>query len=72
MADWITTDEAALISGYHVNYIRQIIRKNKIKAEKKGRDWWVDKTSLLEYVSQATSAKDKRHGPQQPPKTVDK
>ena len=63
MAEWITTDEASQISGYHVNYLRQIIRKNKIMAEKRGRDWWVDKTSLLEYVAHAATTTDKRHGP---------
>ncbi|MCS6846526.1 MAG: helix-turn-helix domain-containing protein [Anaerolineae bacterium] len=63
MPDWITTTEAAEISGYHVNYLRQIIRKRKIKAEKRGRDWWVDKDSLLTYLKGASTSKDKRRGP---------
>jgi excisionase family DNA binding protein len=65
MSDWITTDEAAALSGYHVNYIRQIIRKRKIKADKKGRDWWVDKQSLLDYLKEAAGSDDKRQGPKQ-------
>ena len=44
--DWITTREAAEISGYHVNYIRRLIRRGKIAAEKKGSMWWVDGDSL--------------------------
>lgn len=72
MADWITTDEAAEISGYHINYLRQLIRKNKIAAEKKGRDWWVDKDSLRDYMNEAQDAGDRRHGPHTPPKAVDK
>ena len=30
---WITTREAAEISGYHINYIRRLIRQGKIAAE---------------------------------------
>jgi excisionase family DNA binding protein len=65
MAEWITTPEAARLSGYHVNYLRQIIRQGKIKAEKKGRDWWVNQDSLMEYLNEAQTIQDKRHGPQQ-------
>ena len=63
MADWITTEEAAELSGYHIFYLRRVIRSGKIKAEKKGGSWWIDRSSLLEYSKQATTSDDKRHGP---------
>ena len=50
MPDWITTEEAADISGYHVNYIRRLIRQDKVSARKAGLMWWVDRDSLQKYV----------------------
>ena len=63
MADWITTEEAAQISGYHLEYIRRIIRGKRIRAEKKGGQFWVDRQSLLEYLEAAKESRDKRQGP---------
>jgi len=56
--DWITTTEAAKISGYHVEYLRWLIRNSHIDAQKWGREWMVNSASLLEYLS-----KDKKPGP---------
>lgn len=62
MADWITTDEAHEMSGYNVAYLRELIRTEKITAQKKGGAYWVDKQSLLAYMEAAKKAGDKRHG----------
>ena len=62
MADWITTDEARDISGYNIAYLRELIRKDKIGAQKKGGAYWVDKQSLLKYIEAAKDVGDKRHG----------
>ena len=62
MADWITTDEAAEISGYHVVYLRELIRNKKIEAEKKGGSFWVKRESLMTYMKEAEASTDKRHG----------
>jgi excisionase family DNA binding protein len=43
LIEWITTAEAAELTGYNLEYIRQMIRRRVIVAEKKGRDWWVDR-----------------------------
>jgi hypothetical protein len=32
--EWITTNEAAQISGYHVEYIRRLVRESQITARK--------------------------------------
>jgi excisionase family DNA binding protein len=59
---WITTVEACGISGYHINYIRQLIRAGKIGARKFGPIWQVNRVSFLEYLSQ-TESQGKRRGP---------
>lgn len=49
MADEILTGEAAEILGVTRVAIYKLIRENKIKGEKRGRDFWVDKKSLEDY-----------------------
>jgi len=63
MADWITTTEAAELSGYHPEHLRELIRTGVIKAQKWGRDWQVSRASLLAYIQEAEKSKDKRRGP---------
>jgi len=64
MSDWITTTEAVRISGFHVEHIRRLIRNGQIGARKWGREWMVDKTSLIAYL-----AMERRPGPK--PKRTD-
>lgn len=46
---WITTRAAAELSGYTVVYIRRLIRKGRVEATRAGRDWLVNRSSLLAY-----------------------
>jgi excisionase family DNA binding protein len=50
LPDWITTQEAAELSGFHPEYVRRLARQGKIGAEKKGRDWWIDRDVLHAYL----------------------
>jgi excisionase family DNA binding protein len=61
--DWITTAEAAELSRYHVNYIRQLVRAGKIEAQKFGPVLQISKKSLLSYLEKARKSDDKRWGP---------
>jgi excisionase family DNA binding protein len=61
--DWITTAEAAEISGYHPEYLRRLTRKGVIKARKFGIVWQVSRNSLITYLQKAKSSEDKRKGP---------
>jgi excisionase family DNA binding protein len=70
MPEWLSVKEAAELSGYHANYIRKLIRKNQIEAEKKGPMWWIDKDSLRAYLEAAQSHDDKRYGPRTEPKLL--
>jgi excisionase family DNA binding protein len=63
MAYWITTQEAAELSKYHPDHLREIIREGKIHARKFGIVWMVNRQSLLAYVRAADKSKDKRRGP---------
>ncbi len=65
MPDWITIDEAAVLSGYNAAYLRRLIRGGKLSAEKKGLMWWVDRKALIAYLRQAQQQVDRRHGPKQ-------
>jgi excisionase family DNA binding protein len=65
MADWLSVDEAAELSGYSAEYIRRLIRNAKILAQKKGLMWWVDRHSLQAYLKEATDSDDPRRGPKQ-------
>ena len=64
MVDWITTAEAANLSGYHLVHLRRLIRAGKIKAQKFGPTWQVDRLSLIVYVRKVEKLGAKR-GPKQ-------
>jgi excisionase family DNA binding protein len=65
MADWITTAEAAKISGYHPKHIQRLVRAKKIKAQKWGIQWQISQASLLAYLKTVEKKGDKR-GPKRP------
>lgn len=67
MPDYITTIEAAELSGYNTEYIRQMIRAGTITAVKRGRDWWVDRKSFMGYLRAVRRHKKGHYGPQNPP-----
>ena len=60
---WITTEQAAELSGYHVIYLLDLLRSGKVKGRKFGPIWQVSRASLLEYVNEAKKSEDKRRGP---------
>ncbi len=63
MVDWITTTEAVALTGYHPDYLRDLIQEGKIKARKFGQVWQVNRKSLLAYVQAAEKSQDRRRGP---------
>ncbi|MFC1974767.1 helix-turn-helix domain-containing protein [Chloroflexota bacterium] len=50
--EYVSVEEAAGITGYAITYIRQLLRENKIKAQKKGTMWWIDLESLKTYKTE--------------------
>jgi excisionase family DNA binding protein len=52
LPDYLTTEEAAEISGFHVEYIRHLIRKGKIKADRKVGVWLIYREDLMRYLDE--------------------
>ena len=61
--DWITVNEAAEISGYNAEYLRRLIRKEKIDYRMFGFMYQVNRKSLLKYLKVAEKKSDKRYSP---------
>ncbi|MFZ2488952.1 MAG: helix-turn-helix domain-containing protein [Anaerolineae bacterium] len=63
LADYITADEAAEISGYHVNYIRRLMRAKKLTGRKAGIVWLIERESLHQYLAKVNTLGNRRFGP---------
>lgn len=50
VSGWITTAEAAQLTGYNNEHIRRLVRSGKIRGRKFGIVWQVDRTSVLKYL----------------------
>lgn len=48
---WISTSEAAIMSGYRPEGIRRLVKQGKIKAVRKGTMLWIDQASLLAQMT---------------------
>jgi excisionase family DNA binding protein len=49
IGELITIPEAAKLSGFSQTYLRDIVRKKRLKAKKVGRDWVTTLTAIEEY-----------------------
>jgi excisionase family DNA binding protein len=63
LPEWITVDDAATQSGYNPQHIRRLARAGMIGAEKKGRDWWIDRDKLRAYLETVQALGNSRFGP---------
>ena len=60
LEDWLSTKQAAKLSGYHSEHIRRLIRAGDIDARKWGNAWMISLESLLQYIDQVGSQGQKR------------
>jgi excisionase family DNA binding protein len=58
--DWITTSQAAEISGYSMKHVRRLITSGKVIGQRFGRDWQISQASLLSYIRKAEKLGAKR------------
>ena len=68
IAEFMTTEEAAKILGFHVQSIRNMIRTNKLEGLKiGGKTWLVSKKSVEKYRNETVdmSKNDPRRGQNQ-------
>lgn len=62
--DWWLAGEAAELTGYSMEHIRRLARTGRIKSMKFGRDWIINRESLLYYMEH------EGHGPE-PKRKID-
>jgi len=60
MEDWLTTYEAARISGYELDYIRKLVRAQLIAGRKWGQSWQVSRASLTKFLRSREQQGQKR------------
>ena len=53
--DWVTIKNAAVISGYNPEYIRQLARAGQVTTRKEGSELRVNASSLVQYRSTKSS-----------------
>jgi len=59
----ISVQVAALYSGYSLQYVRRLLRNDKLEGIKIGQLWLVEKSALDIYIKQAQNETDQRFGP---------
>ena len=59
-SEWLTVNDAARLSGYHPETLRELMRDGKINARKVSIVWLVDRESLLTYMEKAKAMGEKR------------
>lgn len=50
LSEYVTTSEAAELMGMWVRSVRNLIKAERLKAVRVGRDWLVSKASISEYL----------------------
>ena len=60
MTDWISVEEAAKISGYHRERIRELARDGKISAQKFATVWQIERSSLLSYMQNIKKVEEEK------------
>ena len=62
--DWITTQEAAELTGYATAYFRQLIQRGRLhQVQKRGRDWFLSKGEVLAYAQRMRHLGQSKHDP---------
>lgn len=60
---WITTAEAAALTGYSPAYVRWLARMGRVRARKVTRDWLVSREDVLAYKGQMDRLGPDKHNP---------
>ena len=61
--EWLTTQEAAELTGYDVTHIRWLIREDRVEGQKFGRDWMVNRRSIQNYTDAMKQLGSAKHDP---------
>jgi len=49
--NWLTLRQAEKESGLKASTLRQLVNRRRLRAQKHGRDWFVDGAALLNYLA---------------------
>ncbi len=60
---WITTGEAAELTGYSTSNFRKAIGRRLLLAKKRGRDWFLDRGEVLHYAEVMRQLGSTKHNP---------
>ncbi|MBN1975940.1 MAG: helix-turn-helix domain-containing protein [Anaerolineae bacterium] len=60
---WITTAEAAALAGCKPVTVRWWLKEGKVKGRKVGRDWLVNRASLIEHAEEMSRLGPAKHDP---------
>ncbi len=61
--EWITTKEAAELTGYTARYFRMAIAKGRLRGIKRGRDWFLKRQEVLDYAEEMRRLGPQKHDP---------
>jgi len=61
--EWLTTNEAADLTGYSAAYVRMLARRGAVDAVRAGRDWLVQREAVLAYQRQMDALGTDKHNP---------
>ena len=62
-AEWITTQEAAALTGYAAVTWRLFARQGKVKSMKRGRDWFLARAEVLAHIEAMQRLGTAKHNP---------
>lgn len=62
---WITTKQAAELSGYNRDWVRRLTLAGKFKAEKVEGRWQIDREDFLRFVEEQKEDRNSRAGPRE-------
>lgn len=70
LENWLNTTRAAQLTSYSQAYMRILARSGQVEARKVGRDWLINRESLLAYKQRMDRLGPQKHNPWRDP-TVD-
>ena len=60
---YIPVNEACKLSGYNQQYLRRLLRQEKLEGIKVGQVWLIERLSLENHIVLGNQAQDRRCGP---------
>jgi hypothetical protein len=60
---YISVKDACKLSGYREQYLRRLLRQEKLARTKIGQMWLIEISSLESYLLSSQKSKDRRCGP---------